>query len=92
MLPLRRPARERAAEEGVKFNVSMACQTCCAVSSATGAEPLTTRLTVAIDTFAILATSEIVERRCAVRGIGTDWIKSGILTSEVLKAFSESVF
>jgi hypothetical protein len=39
-----------------------------------------------------LATSEIVGRRCAERGIGADWIKTGILTGEAMKAFSESVF
>ena len=75
----------------MKFNVSMACQTCCAVSSATGAEPLTTRLTVAIDTFASLATSEIVGRRCAVRSIVIDWVTSRVLR-RIVYAFSESVF
>jgi hypothetical protein len=39
-----------------------------------------------------LATSDIVGRRCALRGIGADWIKTGILTDEVMQAFSESVF
>ena len=60
MVFVRRLASTRAADRGTKFNSLIAACTRSAVEETTGVFPFITRLTVAMDTPARLATSAIV--------------------------------
>ncbi len=63
MVSVRRLSSCRAAGCGEKLSSAMAARTRCSVSATTAAVPFSTRLTVAGDTPARLATSTMVERR-----------------------------